>query len=175
MLNHRPPCSVVLALALLGCGQRAGGERTTAASSASATVGAVGPRTAGSTAVDGGARPASSSPAASSAAVPLEPASPAPLPATFVGAKGEKACKAQMIELASYQQRGEVALGGHPEGVAAAWRVRLVGKPQEQVAFAAFDPEGRAICADSSRLQPLGDRPIRRVRSARRTRCREWC
>jgi hypothetical protein len=75
--------------------------------------------------------------------VPLEPANPAPIPATFVGAKSEKACKAQTIELASYQQRGEVALGGQPEGVAAAWRVRLIGKPQEQVAFAAFDAEGR--------------------------------
>jgi hypothetical protein len=75
--------------------------------------------------------------------VPLEPERPPPLPATFAGAKSEKACKAQTVELASYQQRGDVALGGHPEGVAAVWRARLSAK-QEQVAFASFDGEGRA-------------------------------
>ena len=80
---------------------------------------------------------------APAATVPLEPASPPPLPATFVGAKNEKACKAQTVELATYQQRGDVALGGHPEGVAAVWRARLSGKPQEQVAFASFDAGGR--------------------------------
>lgn len=82
-------------------------------------------------------------PPAGPSAVPLEPPGPVPPPATFVGARSEKACRAQTFELATYQHRGDVALGGHDDGLAAAWRVRLGGKPQEQVAFAAYDQEGR--------------------------------
>jgi hypothetical protein len=80
---------------------------------------------------------------ASSSGVPLDPPAPAPLTATFVGAKGDKGCKAQTAELATYQQRGEITLGGQAEGVAATWRVHIASKPQDQVAFASFDAEGR--------------------------------
>lgn len=145
MSNHRRS-SVLLALALLGCGQRAGGERAPDASSSSTPAG---PRAVGSGRVDGGTLPASldlgvrGASSAVPASVPLEPPSPPPLPTTFVGAKSEKACKAETVELAGYQQHGEVALGAHAEGVAAVWRVRLGGKPQDQVAFASFDTEGR--------------------------------
>jgi hypothetical protein len=77
--------------------------------------------------------------------VPLDPPSPVPPPATFVGARSEKSCQAQTVDLGGYQQRGEVALGGNEGGLAAAWRVRLPGKPQLQVAFASFDREGKPV------------------------------
>jgi hypothetical protein len=64
-----------------------------------------------------------------------------------VGAKAEKACKAQTVELAGYQQKGMLSLGGKPEGVAATWRARIGGKPQDQVAFAAYDLEGRKVAS----------------------------
>jgi hypothetical protein len=62
-----------------------------------------------------------------------------------VGAKGEKGCKAQTVELASYQTRGEISLGGNADGVAAVWRAKLGGKPQQQVAFVSYDQEGRKV------------------------------
>ncbi len=137
----------MLALALLGCGHGTPGEgagssgpkprasHDPAVSPASATV------------AQKGAPPATSSAAgqASASAVPLDPPSPPPPTASFVGAKGEKACKAQTVELGGYQQRGEVALGGREGVVGAAWRVRLPNRPQLQVAFASFDKDGRPL------------------------------
>jgi hypothetical protein len=94
-------------------------------------------------------------------AVPLEPATPAALTSTWVGARSEKACKAQTVELAGYQQRGEVSLGGGPEGVAATWRARLGGKPQDQVAFGSFDPEGHKVAAPRGVGLTMADVPPR--------------
>jgi hypothetical protein len=148
-----------LAFALLGCGRGANGGHGSAASSASAVA-----RPAASSASS--AAPSASASAAGASSVPLEPASPAPLPSTFVGARGEKACKAQTVELASYQHRGDVALGGGADGVAAAWRVRLGGKPQEQVAFAAFDQEGKPTARARGVGLTLQDVPPRVFASA---------
>ena len=138
-MNHlRRTALIPLALALLlGCGRRKDGAVTSRADGGPAASSSAGPVTSGSSA------PSAVPPASSASAVPLEPESPAPLPASFLGARSEKACKAQTIELATYQLRGDVGLGGRADGVAAAWRVRLGGKPQDQVAFAAYDQEGK--------------------------------
>ncbi len=148
-VNYLPRAPLIpLACALLlGCGRHPGN----AAPSPSA---------------DGGHPPPTASaaqppPAASATAVLLEPASPAPLPASFVGARSEKACKAQTIELAAYQQRGDVGLGGRDNGVAVTWRVRLGGKPQEQVAFASYDLEGKPVAKTRGVGLTLTDVPPR--------------
>ena len=132
---HRSPL-VLLALALLGCGRGASGEGTRPRGSGDAAASASAPPSSASSAVG---------PATSVSAVPLEPASPPPPPAAFVGARSEKGCHAQTVELGGYQQRGEVALGGRDGRVGAAWRVRLPNRPALQVAFASFDREGKPV------------------------------
>jgi hypothetical protein len=83
--------------------------------------------------------------AAAATAVPEDPPPDVTPPATFVGARTEKACRAQTAELATYQVRGEMALAGQGEVLAASWRVRLAGKREEQIAFATFDREGHPL------------------------------
>ncbi len=148
MIDLRPTSLVPLALLLLGCGNRGGGGHADPGRDAGPP-----PGPGGSASATVAARLVASAPSGSAAAVPapsgsavaLEPAAPAALTATFTGVKTDKTCKAQTVEIASYQQRGEVSLGGHAEGVAATWRARLGGKPQDQVAFASFDTEGRPV------------------------------
>ena len=84
-------------------------------------------------------------PTARASAVPDEPPPGAITPSTFAGAKSEKACRAQTFDVASYQTRGEIALAGQGDTLAAAWRLRLGGKPGEQIAFASFDKDGRPL------------------------------
>jgi len=151
--NLGRPSLALLALALFGCHRRAGGDHVTPAPSASASV---------RLATSAAPAASSASPAAPTAsALPLEPATPPPLPETFVGARSEKACKAQTVELANYLLRGDVSLGGHAGGVAAAWRIHLTGKTQEQVAFASFDPEGRPVARPRGVGQTTKDVPPR--------------
>ena len=66
-------------------------------------------------------------------------------PSTFVAAKSEKACHQQTVELASYQTRGDVALAGQGDSIAATWRVRLAGKAEEQIAFASYDKDAHPL------------------------------
>lgn len=63
----------------------------------------------------------------------------------FASARGLKECKAQTIDVALYQQRGDISIGGQKGGVAAAWMIRLAGKRDDQVAFASWDVEGRPV------------------------------
>jgi len=121
----------VAALALLGCRRGAGGQHTAPSASASAPPAASGSGSA-------------AAPPRGSAVADEPPAGSAPT-STFVGAKSEKACRAQTVELATYQTRGDVALAGQGEALAAAWRVRLGGKREEQVAFATFDKDGHPV------------------------------
>lgn len=117
--------------ALPGCG-RAKDDR--AAPSASATSSSAAPPVA-----------SAPLPAATATAEPVADAPPAGAapPSSFVGAKSDKACRAQTVELASYQTRGDIALAGNGDRIAATWRVRLAGKAEQQIAFASFDKEGR--------------------------------
>lgn len=82
--------------------------------------------------------------AAPKAVSDVPPADAAP-PSTFVGAKSERACRAQTVELATYQTRGDLAIGAQGDAIAATWRVRLAGKPEQQIAFASFDQEGKPV------------------------------
>lgn len=63
----------------------------------------------------------------------------------FAAVRGLKACKAQTIEVAGYQQRGDISVAGQKNGVAATWMVRLSGKREDQVAFASWDAEARPV------------------------------
>jgi hypothetical protein len=63
----------------------------------------------------------------------------------FAAVRGLKACKAQTIEVAGYQQRGDISVAGQKSGVAATWMVRLSGKREDQVAFASWDAEARPV------------------------------
>jgi hypothetical protein len=122
-----------IALALSSCGKGAAGS-----------TGAE-PVASGSAAPRASAPPVSSGPVvpAKATSVPVDPPAPAAMPASFVGAKSEKACKATTFEVATYQKRGDIALAGHANGIAAIWRTKLAGKAAEQIAFASFDKEGR--------------------------------
>ncbi|MFT3764390.1 MAG: hypothetical protein QM820_02550 [Minicystis sp.] len=140
---------MITTFALVGCG-RGGGADGHAASSASTPPSASAPAPPGSATV-----PASVSATVSArpSAVPDEPPAGTAPPASFTGAKAEKACHAQTVEVATYQTRGEIALAGQGDAVAAAWRVRLAGKRQEQIAFASFDKEGHPL----ARPRGVGD------------------
>ena len=131
------PASIALlaALALVGCGHgHAGGRGQPAASSSAAAP------------VASSAAPrASAAPPASASAPPFDPPAPVPPPGSFAGAKADKGCKAQTVDLASYQPKGEVRLAAQNDAVAATWRVRIAGKPDDQIAFASFDVEGKPI------------------------------
>lgn len=154
-----PPRSwSVLPLALLAlgafprCGRGGGGDRSTATSgSAAAGSGSVTAAPAAVASAPGPAGPADAAPP-SAAPVPSEPPPGIVPPSTFLGARAEKACHAQTVELASYQTRGDIALAGQADAVAATWRVRLAGKPREQIAFGSFDREGRP----SARARAVG-------------------
>ena len=127
------PLALVALLALPRCGRGGGGDRSGPAGSGSAV------------APPAGATASAVAPSASGSAVavPVNPPPGVEPPSSFTGAKTEKACHAQTVELASYQTHGDIALAGQAETVGAAWRVRLAGKPQEQIAFGSFDKEGR--------------------------------
>ena len=84
-------------------------------------------------------------PTATHAGVPVDARAPDSVVGDFVGARADAACKAQTVEIAAYQQRGDVSLASRPGAVAATWRVRLGNKPDNQVAFAAFDEEARSL------------------------------
>jgi hypothetical protein len=121
----------LVALSLCACGRGPGPERAAPSASAPASATA----------------PASASAPPKVAEAPPPDAQP---PATFVGAKAEKACKAQMVELAAYQTRGEMALAAQGEILGATWRVRLAGKAEEQVGFGTWDKEGRRVARTRS-------------------------
>jgi hypothetical protein len=125
----RPQVLTFAVVALLGCGRGAGGTDH-ASGSASAPASAPPPS-------------ASAGPVARASAVPDAPPPGVVPPSTFAGAKSEKACRAQTIEVEKYQTRGEIALAGQEDGVAVVWRLRLAGKRDEQIAFASFDEQGR--------------------------------
>lgn len=129
------------ALLLIGCGR--GADRV-------------------SPAADGSA-PAASTPAASSSppagasaappAVALDPPPGVSPPSSFIAAKSDKACKAQTADVAAYQTRGDVALGAQGDSLAVTWRVRLAGRTEQQIAFAAFDKDLRLV----ARPRGVGD------------------
>jgi hypothetical protein len=119
--------AALAALFAAGCGHKSsgtsGGSAAVSAAPSSSAVRAVAPSTDGSAATN--------------------PAGSAPPVGEFIGARGLKACNQKTIEVASYQQRGDVSLGGQKSGVAATWMVHLAGRREEQVAFAGFDGEGK--------------------------------
>ncbi|HVY44761.1 MAG TPA: hypothetical protein VHB21_02735 [Minicystis sp.] len=86
--------------------------------------------------------PPSAAPA-SSAAAPSDAPVGAPI-AAFEPAKA-KACKAASVDVAQYQQRGELAIAGSKDRIAASWLVQLTGKKQQQVAFGTFDPDAKLV------------------------------
>jgi hypothetical protein len=139
MPTARTGLALLAVLAVAACGHRGGAPP------------------AGSSAPAPSAAPAASSaaaPAASGSAGPTIPAksvtadadaSSAPPVAEFSGARTDKACKAQTAEIATYQQQGEMALGGLPSGVGASWLVHLAGKREQQIAFSSFDGEAKPL------------------------------
>lgn len=126
-------------LALLGC-ERGGGDHGAASASASAAPPASASASAGAPLPSAAA---SAEPAAS--AVSDTPPPGVTPPSSFTGARAEKACRAQTVELATYQTRGEIALAAQGDAVAASWRVRLAGKREEQIAFSSFDKDGHPL------------------------------
>jgi hypothetical protein len=147
-----PTLGAVLAIALLGCGRGASG-RDGVHTAASASV----------TAASGSATVAQPGAPASA---PSAPVTAVPPTSTFVGARSEKSCNAQTVALATHQDRGEVVLGGNATGIAATWRVRLEGRPGEQVAFAAFDAEGKRVAKTRGVGTTVQDVPPRVYASA---------
>jgi hypothetical protein len=132
--------ALVALVALPACGHGGGGGDHPGPGGSGSAVAPL-----GSAVTSAAAPPASGSAVAPPAAVPAEPPPGVVPPSSFLGAKTEKACRAQTVELASYQTRGDIALAGHAESVAAAWRVRLAGKPQEQIAFGSYDKESHPL------------------------------
>jgi hypothetical protein len=132
----------VALLALAGCGRGDAGTRAEASVSASVSASASPPVASTSAPAPGSAAPPAS---ARPSAVPADAVAKPSAPPSFAGAKSEKACHAQTVELGSYQQRGEIALAGQKDAVAATWRVQLPRKAEEQVAFGSFDKEGRPV------------------------------
>src|SRR6201999_2568474 len=110
-LHPRRPLFVPRVRPLLGCNRSAGSDRVTPTPSGSATPGSASSASSSAEPVSSGAPVVSGTPSASTTttpaatAAPLEPATPAALTATWVGARTEKACKTQTVEVAAYQQR----------------------------------------------------------------------
>jgi hypothetical protein len=125
----RHPFGVCLfALTLLACGP----HKTTAKPDGAPTASA-------------DAAPPPPVPTATASTIPVDARAPDVPLREFVGARSESACKSQTIELAGYQQRGDVALASRTGAFAAAWRVRLGNKPDDQIAMASYDEEGRGL------------------------------
>jgi hypothetical protein len=132
-------CATVLAV-LAGCkGSKPGPQGTPSASAPSAAV---------SAAPASAVIPASVSPSASAAA----PSSPAAdgLPqgsgvSEFLPAEKTDACKPRSAEIGSYLQRGELALGGRDDSIAASWLVVMSSRSGAQVAFSSFDREANKL------------------------------
>jgi hypothetical protein len=138
----RTPIALLVTLALVGCGRgNTGGKGQPVASAAPSAVSPASVSPASSSA----APPSAAPPPASASAPPFDPPAPSPPPGSFVGAKAEKGCKAQTTELATYQPKGEVWLAAQKDTFAAAWRVRIAGKSDDQVAFASFDADAKPI------------------------------
>jgi hypothetical protein len=131
------------AAALIACG----GQRDAPRPSASASVAAS--SSASKTAYSAASAAPSSSPSAVGSAAPAAASgsaaaeSPTPPVAGFESARANKACKTASVDVAQYQQRGELAIAGRKDRVAVTWLVQLAGRRQEQVAFATFDPDAK--------------------------------
>jgi hypothetical protein len=127
-------------LLLVGCGwirdktKPAGSAAPSAAPSSRASA------SASSSAAASASSSASAAPAASGEAASESPSAPV---ASFESAKANKACKTSSVDVAQYQQRGELAIAGRKDRVAVTWLVQLAGRRQEQVAFATFDPDAK--------------------------------
>lgn len=126
---RRPSLVSLAALALLACG-RGGTPRRDLPRGPATAMSAAAPRP-------------SATASATAATFAVDLVAPDRAATVFAGARSDKACKAQTVELANYQQRGDIALAGRAGEVAAVWRVRLGGKRFDQVAFGSYDEEGR--------------------------------
>lgn len=123
-----------------GCKQEGGGAKPagSASASASSSAAATTPTTAPSTSAS-----ASASPSAQPSGAAVDPASDAAATGAGVadlapvGAKPE--CQLQTTELATYLQRGEVAIAARDSGVSVSWLVQPPNKPDAQVAFGGYD------------------------------------
>lgn len=87
---------------------------------------------------------ASPSGAPNAGADAIEPPSPV---ASFAPVKANKACKTATSEMAVYQQRSELAIAAAAKGFAGSWLTLLGSRQNAQVAFAAYDIDGRQVAA----------------------------
>jgi hypothetical protein len=128
-------------MALTACGGHRDRPRPASSSSAAASASAPSAASASASASASGSPAGSdSADAASGSAAAESPRAPV---ASFESARSNKACKAASVDVAQYQQRGEVAVAGRKDRVAVSWLVQLAGRRQEQVAFATFDPDAK--------------------------------
>jgi hypothetical protein len=122
---------LVAALTVIGCGHRGGpapagsGSATPVASAAPIAV-----------------RSAVTTPDAA-VVVAFDPPPAAASVTEFTSARANKVCRTQSAEIAAYQSEGVLALGAGKGGIGASWLVHLAGKREEQIAFSAFDTEGK--------------------------------
>ncbi|MEP7121480.1 MAG: hypothetical protein ABJE95_11240 [Byssovorax sp.] len=126
---------LIASLAVIGCGHRAGPAPagSTSALASTAPVASAAPIPSGSAAA----------PPDTAAVVAFDPPAGAASVTELTTARSNKLCRAQTAEIAAYQSEGVLALGAGKGGVGAAWLVHLAGKREEQIAFSAFDPEGK--------------------------------
>jgi hypothetical protein len=126
---------LVAALTVIGCGHRGGPAPAGSASAppSGAPVASAAPR--GS---------ASAAPPEVAVAVAFDPPAGAASVTELTSARSNKLCRAQTAEIAAYQSEGVLALGAGKGGIGAAWLVHVAGKREEQIAFSAFDTEGKS-------------------------------
>jgi hypothetical protein len=118
---------------------------------------------------DGGAGASGSAPSASgsASAIPSGSASAAPSGSAAADASGAASgngvgellpvaskpdCQAQPSELATYLQRGEIAIASRDNGVSTSWMVQAPGKQDAQVAFAGYDGQAKQV----ARIRGIG-------------------
>ena len=122
---------LIASLTVIGCGHR-GGPAPVGSASATPVV---------SAAPSGSA---SATPDAA-AVVAFDPAPGAASVTELASARSNKLCRAQTAEIAAYQSEGVLALGAGKGGIGASWLVHVAGKREEQIAFSAFDTEGKPV------------------------------
>ncbi len=119
-------------LTVVGCGHR-GGPAPTASASATPVASAAPIGSASATA-----------PPDAVVVVAFDPPPGAASVTELTSARSNKLCRAQTAEIAAYQSEGVLALGAGKGGIGAAWLVHVAGKREEQIAFSAFDTEGKS-------------------------------
>jgi hypothetical protein len=123
-------------LTVVGCGHR-GGPAPAGSTSASASAMPV-------TSAAPMASASAAAPPDAAVAVGFDPPAGAASVTELTSARSNKLCRAQTAEIAAYQSEGVLALGAGKGGIGAAWLVHVAGKREEQIAFSAFDAEGKS-------------------------------